>query len=216
MTELATAVAVSRDGRYLYLAGGNADLESTGGGYLATFRRLSGGGLRPVGCVSTAGTGTAAENVPIWLAALPHGHTVLELIVRGNRGDGIVYGRIYGSTPAAGGALSAPIRLSKDLNLTTAMSLALAPDGRTLYAADDAGGGNLDVLRVSPSAAAPLAGRYGTPYVGGADSSSHDYVYGATDMLPSHDGRFVYLATGSVDATQDRTGPAIRVYRVAR
>lgn len=181
MTELATAVAVSRDGRYLYLAGGNADLESTAGGYLATFRRLSGGGLRPVGCVSTAGTGAAAGNVPIWLAPLPHGHTVLELIVRGNRGDGIVYGRIYGSTPAAGGALSTPVRLSKDINLTTAMSLALAPDGHTLYAADDAGGGNLDVLRVSPSAAAPLAGRYGTPYVGGADNSSHDYVYGATE-----------------------------------
>jgi hypothetical protein len=216
MTEVATAVAVSRDGRYLYLAGGNADLESTADGYLATFRRLSDGGLRPVGCVLTAGAGVAAENVPIWLASLPHGDTVLELIVRGNRGDGIVYGRIDGSTPAPNGVLGTPIQLSSDLNLTTDVSLALAPDGRTLYTADDTGGGNLDVLRVSPSAAAPLPGRYGTPYIGGAARSSHDYAYGATDMLRSRDGRFVYLATGSIDTTEDRSTPGIRVYRVAR
>jgi hypothetical protein len=216
VTEIATAVTVSADGRYLYLAGGNADLESTGGGYLATFRRLSGGGLRPVGCVSTAGTGVAAGNVPIWLAPLPHSDTVLELIVRGNRGDGIVYGRIYGSTPSAAGALGAAVPLSHKLNLTTETSLALAPDGRTLYAADDTGGGNLDVLRVSPSAAALLPGRYGTAYLGGADRRNHDYAYGATDMQRSPDGRFVYLATGSVDTTEDRSAPAIRVYRVAR
>jgi hypothetical protein len=164
----------------------------------------------------TAGAGVAAENVPIWLASLPHGDTVLELIVRGNRGDGIVYGRIDGSTPAPNGVLGTPIQLSSDLNLTTDVSLALAPDGRTLYTADDTGGGNLDVLRVSPSAAAPLPGRYGTPYIGGAARSSHDYAYGATDMLRSRDGRFVYLATGSIDTTEDRSTPGIRVYRVAR
>lgn len=215
MTEIATAVAVSPDGGYLYLAGGNADLEITGGGYLATFRRLPGGGLRPIGCVVTAGTGVAAENVPIWVASLQRSDTVLELMVRGNRGDGITYGRIYGSTPTAGGALGSPVQLSQDLNLTTDVSLALAPDGRTLYAADDTGGGNLDVLRVSPSAVALLPGRYGTPYVGGAAQRSHDYAYGATDMLRSRDGRFVYLATGSIDTTQDRSAPAIRAYRVA-
>lgn len=215
MAELATAVAVSRDGRFLYLAGGNADLESTGGGYLATFRRLSGGGLRAVGCVSTAGTGLAAGNIPLWLAPLPHTDTVLELMVRGNRGDGIAYGRIYGSRPGATGALGAAVPLSHNLSLTTEMSLALAPDGRTPYAADDTGGGNLDVLRVSPSSASRLPGRYGTAYLGGA-RTSHGYAYGATGMLRSRDGRFVYLATGSVDTSQDRSAPAIRVYRVAR
>lgn len=215
MTQVATAVAVSRDQRYLYVAGGNDDLESTGGGYLATFRRLSDGGLQPVGCVLTAGTGTAADNVAIWLTPLPHNDSVLGLMVRGNRGDGIVYGRIYRSTPTANGTLGTPVQISHDLNLTTEVSLALAPDGRTLYAADDTGGGNLDVLRISPSTAAPLPGRYGTPYVGGAARRSHDYAYGATDMLQSSDGRFIYLATGSDDPTEDRSAPGIRVYHVA-
>jgi hypothetical protein len=215
MTEIATAVAVSPDDRYVYLAGGDADLESTGGGYLATFRRLPGGGLRPIGCVVTAGTGIAAENVPIWLAPLPRSDAVLELMVRGNRGDGITYGRIYGSTPTTDGALGSPVQLSQDLNLMGAVSLTLAPDGRTLYGADDTGGGNLDVLRVSPSAVGLLPGRYGTPYVGGAARRSHDYAYGATDLLRSRDGRFVYLATGSIDATEDSSAPAIHAYRVA-
>lgn len=209
----ATLAATSVDQRYLYVAGGYANPESTSEGYLATFARAPDGSLTPAGCVRT-GHDRGAGFAPVWISSLPYSSTVLMLQVRGNRGDGIAWGRMFASAPGAGGALGKPRQITGDLDLGPfGASLSLSSDGRTLYGADTSGGGSLEAFRVTPTSLRRLPAPWGTPYRA-SQNRYRTLIYGATASLLSPDGRFLYLALGSSDPSQDPRGPAIRVLRL--
>jgi hypothetical protein len=100
LSDAPALTATSNDRRHFYVAGGDTDPEDTGVGYLATFVPGARGGLRVVGCSDT-GSDKESGFAPAWISTLPHSSTVLVLLVRGNRGDGITWGRMFASTPGA-------------------------------------------------------------------------------------------------------------------
>ena len=213
LTDAPALTATSNDRRHFYVAGGDTDPEETGVGYLATFVPGARGALRLVGCSDT-GSDKDSGFAPVWISTMPQSSAVLVLLVRGNRGDGITWGRMFVSTPGAGGALGAPRQITGNLDLDPfGATVNLSPDGRTLYGADT-GGGGVEVFRASPSALTPLRRPWFHPYRP-AQNRSDSSVYGASGMLASPDGRFVYLASGSYDPTEDRRGPRLQVYRAA-
>jgi hypothetical protein len=215
LSDAPALTATSNDRRHFYVAGGDTDPEDTGVGYLATFVPGARGGLRVVGCSDT-GSDKESGFAPAWISTLPHSSTVLVLLVRGNRGDGITWGRMFASTPGAGGALAAPRQITGNLDLDPfGATISLSPDGRTLYGADIGGdGGGLEVFRASPSALTPLPRPWFHAYRP-AQNGHDSLAYGASDMVTSPDGRFVYLTSGSDDPTQDRRAPQLQMYRAA-
>jgi hypothetical protein len=204
----AALATLSSDRHEVYVTGGRYDIEFTGEGSLSTFRRRSDGSLIPLGCVRT-GHDSQSGFSPAWISPLPGTRALLVLQVRGNRGDGIAWERMFAAVPGPSGALRAPRQISATLS-GGQTPLSLSADGRTLYVVDS-DLGNLGVYRVAATAVRPLARPWFQPYRAPVWLS-----YGAEDLLRSPDGRFVYLAAGPGLLPRDRHAPQLRVYRVAR
>lgn len=141
--ELAADVAVSPDGKSVYVAAGSSESAAAGAGAITEFARRADGTLQPTGCLTFAGSrGCRAARIPLEgvrrLAISPDGRDLYAVsdvgLVEFSRGDGgrlRPLGCIALAAPGGRGAAScerpaATPRLAPN-------GLALSPDGADLY-----------------------------------------------------------------------------------
>jgi hypothetical protein len=214
-----TTVAASDDGSHVYAGGGSLEEYATLGGFLASFRRTSSGGLVATGCLSGRRQGITA--VPTWISALPGSSTMLVA----QRSDDTRYDetdywvRIFAGIAGHDSALAPLRRISSNLGLVGA-ELTLSGDGQTLYGADIQtptesiyAGGGLHVYSVKPTAVTALPTPFSLPYQ--AIQRHGNPQYGIDDVLRSPDDRSVYIATGTTGYGNTGSEPGIRAYSVA-
>ena len=167
-------LAVSPDGRLVFVVGQDDELW--------TFSvNQANGNLTPV-----SGTPTAIGTDPYGVTISPDGRRVYT-------GDGEGVGRIYGFAVSATGQLTTLPNSPYEVSTTSAepRGLAMAPDGRHLYAADEK-----DAVRAfSVAANGSLAQLGDSPYA--IDAGAQPFA-----VTISPDGRFVYLPSRSLVANQ--------------
>jgi len=206
-TDDAAGAVLSANGRDVYVIGGDDTTDGPGGGWVASFRRLTGGGLRLLSCVR----GSLSEAAPTWITTLPHSSTILITEDYANQDDAVFWTRMFAATPGRDGALGVPRRISGNLGVFQSMPI-LAHDGQTLYEADE-GGGDLRVFGVTPTAVTQLPAPYGIAYQ--ATGPLNDPWYGLDDVLQSRDHRFMYVTTESTQqGPEDQRSPGIVVYAI--
>lgn len=203
------------------VAGHGALVDMIGGGntepaYVATFRRTSSGGLRPLGCATFAPH--QPVGTPIWIQPLPHSSTVLLAAHYFDQDTALSSEQIYTSTPGTGGAPTRPQVITGPLEFSAGNVPALSPDGTTLYGADYAfGNGELYVYRVTSTAITALPAPWFNPFSTTPATGSHLYETdnGVNDTpLVSPDGRFVYTVTGPFQNASSTNEPEIHAYAV--
>jgi DNA-binding beta-propeller fold protein YncE len=189
----ASSVAVSRDGRSVYVS-------AFASGTVAGFTRAGGGALRFRSCIAemaVAGCAAAPAGSLAGAAGLAVSPSGADLYVAADEADGVVrLGRAGGALAfgSCTGAADACARHSAGASLTGAAALALGPGGTDLYVASLEAGAVTWLSRAADGSLTPRGclafGRaYGCTGVPGSS------LVGADAITVSPDGRDVYVAS---------------------